>query len=165
MNLNLLIKLRLSVFIIFFTSINTFAASPTIHKTAKPLWILPCKNYNKQPAARNIRDGAYEALVEEQINVDQQATYNHIITEIVSELGVQTNSEISVSFEPSFEKVDFHEIIVWRNNKPQDRLDLTAFKMLPEENEFDRFIYDGTYSAKYILVDIRNAVMSYAVFC
>ncbi len=155
-NLSLLFKLLFSLLIVGFTTESTFAASPTIHKTAKPLWILPCKNYDKKPAARNIQDGAYDALVEEQINVDQQATYNHIITEIVTESGVQNNSEISVSFEPSFERVDFHEIIVWRNNKPQDRLNLEAFKMLPEENEFDRFIYDGTYSAKYILADIRK---------
>jgi hypothetical protein len=71
-NLSLLFKLLFSLLIVGFTTENTFAASPTIHKTPKPLWALPCKNYDKKPAARNIQDGAYDALVEEQINVDQQ---------------------------------------------------------------------------------------------
>ncbi len=90
-----------------------FAASPTIHKKhPNRNGYYPCKKYDKKPVARNIQDSAYDALVEEQINVDQQATYNHIITEIVSESGVQNDSEISVSFEPSFRKSRFS-----RNNR------------------------------------------------
>ncbi|MGZ3766494.1 MAG: DUF3857 domain-containing protein, partial [Mucilaginibacter sp.] len=154
--LTLLFVPLFGLLIVSLSSEISFAATPVIHKEAKPSWILPCKNYDKRPSARNIQNGAYDVLVEEQINVEQQATYNHIIEEIVSESGVQNNSEISVSFDPSFERVDFHEIIIWRNNKPQDRLNLGAFKMLPEENEFDKFIYNGTYSAKYILSDIRK---------
>ena len=122
----------------------------------KPNWILSCKPYKITPSNREINNGAYDELIEEQINVDKQAIYNHIITQIVSESGIQNNSEISVSFNPSYERIDFHEIIVWRNNKPQARLYSDKFKMLPEENEIEKFIYNGTYFAKYILDDIRK---------
>jgi hypothetical protein len=155
-NLILLFTLLLSFLLISFNSKASVAAAPNVHKSHKPGWILPCKAYDKKPSERNIQNGAYDELVEEQTNVEEQATYNHIITDIVSESGVQNNSEISVSFDPSFEQLAFHEIIVWRNNKPQDRLSIDAFKLLPEENEFDKFIYNGTYSAKYILADIRK---------
>ena len=132
------------------------AGTPVIHQTAKPAWILPCKPYGKKPSERKVRNGAYDELVEEQVNIEKKATYNHIITQIVSESGVQNNSDISVSFDPSFERLDFHEIIVWRNNKPTSRLNIGAFKILAEEDELDKFIYNGTYSAKYILPDIRK---------
>jgi len=155
-HLNLLFNLLFSFLIISLNAENAVAALPIIHKTPKPSWISSYKKYDKKPLARNIQDGAFNELVEEQINVEEQATYNHVIIDIVSESGVQNNSEISVSFDPSFERVDFHEIIIWRNNKPYDRLSLEAFKMLPDENEFDKFIYNGTYSAKYILADIRK---------
>jgi hypothetical protein len=132
------------------------AATPGIHITSTPSWILPCKSYDKKPPTRNIEDGAYDELIEEQVNVEEHATYNRIITQITSESGVQNNSEISVSFNPSYERLDFHKIVVWRNNKPQTRLNAAAFKILAQENELEKFIYDGTYSAKYILDDIRK---------
>ena len=132
------------------------AETPVIHQTAKPTWILPCKAYGKKPSERKVGNGAYNELVEEQVNVEKKATYVHIITQIVSESGVQNNSDISVSFDPSFERLDFHEIIVWRNNKPNSRLNIGTFKVLAEEDELDKFIYNGTYSAKYILPDIRK---------
>jgi hypothetical protein len=133
-----------------------YAATPVIYITSTPSWILPCKSYNKKPLTRNIEDGVYNELIEEQVNVEEHATYNHIITQIVSESGVQNNSEISVSFNPSYERLDFHKIIVWRNNKPQTRLNVEAFKILAEEDELEKFIYNGTYSAKCILADIRK---------
>jgi transglutaminase-like putative cysteine protease len=132
------------------------AATPVVHVAPKPAWISPCKPYNQRPSTRNIENGAYNELVEEQVNVETHATYNHFITQIVSESGVQDNSEISVSFNPSYERLDFHSIVVWRDNKPQNRLNINAFKILADESEFDRFIYNGTYAAKYILADIRK---------
>ncbi|MEO6852023.1 MAG: DUF3857 domain-containing transglutaminase family protein, partial [Mucilaginibacter sp.] len=155
-NLILFLHVLLCFFTIGFRSENAFATSPAIHKTPKPLWILTCKQYDKKPLAANIQNGAYDELIEEQINVEEKATYNHIITDIVSESGVQDNSQISVDFDPSYQRVDFHEIIVWRNNKPQNRLSIDACKILPQENELDKFIYNGTYSAKFILADIRR---------
>ncbi|ASU32367.1 DUF3857 domain-containing protein [Mucilaginibacter xinganensis] len=156
-NLSALIKPFLCFFIVSVISARELsAATPVIHSAPKPWWILPCKPNNKKPAERNVRDGVYNELVEEQVNVEEKATYNHIITAIVSESGVQNNSEISVSFDPLFERLDFHEVTIWRNNKPQNRLNIDAFKLLPEENELNKFIYNGTYSAKYVLPDIRK---------
>jgi len=152
-----LIKRLLSfVITILFISKSAFAFVPTVNKAPKPTWIVPCKSYNKRPSDRDLKDGAYDELVEEQINVEAKATYNHIITQIVSASGVQDNSDISVSFDPSYEHLDFHEIIVWRNNKPTSRLNIDAFKVLAQENELEKFIYNGTYSAKLILSDIRK---------
>ncbi len=142
------------ILVFTFTAVN--AAIPVVHISPKPNWLSAYKPYNKGPAARDVRDGAYDELIEEQVNVEKEATYNHFITVIVSEAGVQDNSEISASFDPSYQRLDFHEIIVWRNNKPQIRLDVSKFKMLAQEDELEKFIYDGTYSAKYILPDIRK---------
>lgn len=150
------IKALFGLFIVAFNCANAQTSTPVIHKAPKPVWISVCKPYDKKPSERNIRNGAYGELVEEQINVEEKAVYNHVITAIVSESGVQSNSEVTVSFDPSFERLDFHGLTVWRNNKPQDRLILTAFKMLPDESELDKFIYNGTYSAKYILPDVRK---------
>ncbi|GAA4316344.1 DUF3857 domain-containing protein [Mucilaginibacter gynuensis] len=132
------------------------AANPVVHVSAKPAWLSTVKPYDKKPPARTVQNGYFYALIERQVNVEQHADYNHIIRDIVSGAGIQNGSQISVSFEPSFERVDFHEIIVWRNNKPINKLNASAFKVLADEQELSSFIYQGSYSALYILTDIRK---------
>ncbi|RYY36831.1 MAG: DUF3857 domain-containing protein [Sphingobacteriaceae bacterium] len=153
--LNLLNYKNWLLFILTIIGATAFA-EPVIHVSPKPTWTLPCKAYDKKPSSRNIQNGYFFALVEEQMHLEKKAIYNHIIREIVSEAGIQNGSQISVEFEPSFERVDFHEIIVWRNNKPLNRLKPSAFKVLANENELSSFIYKGNYSALYVLDDIRK---------
>ena len=129
---------------------------PKVVTAPKPGWLSVPKNYNVKPSPRDVQNGAYDDFVEEQINVDLQQNYNHVVTQIVSESGVQDNSEISVTFDPSYQKLVFHQITVWRNGKPLSRLNTSAFKMVPEETELDKFIYNGTYTATCILDDIRK---------
>jgi hypothetical protein len=145
-----------SVMALFMVCGTGYAGTPVIHSAPKPTWISVCKLYTQKPSARDIEDGAYNELIEEQLNIETHASYNHIITQIISQNGVQNNSELSVSFNPAYERLDFHQIVVWRDGKPQNRLNLSAFKIMADESEFDRFIYNGTYAAKYILADIRK---------
>jgi len=137
-----------------FTTLN--AATPVVHSSPKPTWLSVCKPYDKKPSLRTVEGGYFFELVEHQIQVEKQADYHHSIREIVSQAGIQNGSQISVSFDPTFERVDFHEITVWRDNKPQDRLDVSAFKVLADEKDLSNFIYQGTYTALMILSDIRK---------
>ena len=155
-NLNLFYKPLFTLCLLIAFSAATHAVVPVVHISPKPSWISAYKPYVTKPADRDIENGAYSALIEEQVNVEEEATYNHFITQIVSASGVQNNSEISVSFDPSYQRLDFHDITVWRNNKPQSRLNNSAFKLLAQEDELEKFLYDGTYAAKYVLADIRK---------
>ncbi|MCJ8210799.1 DUF3857 domain-containing protein [Mucilaginibacter sp. RS28] len=132
------------------------ASTPKVTISAKPQWLLTSKPYDKKLPARQIDGGYYYQLIEEQFNVEKEADYNHNIREIVSEAGVQNASEISVGFDPSFEKLDFHQLVIWRDGKPQDRLREAKFKIIADEKELSKFIYQGTYSAYLILDDIRK---------
>lgn len=134
----------------------TYAANPEVHITAKPTWLCTYKEYNQKSSLRAIRDGYYNSLFEEQIHIEKKAQYMHYVREIVSATGIQNGSQITVSFDPTYERIDFHEITVWRNNKPQNRLNLAAFKILADEQDLSKFIYQGTYSANVILSDIRK---------
>lgn len=135
---------------------RAFADAPTVHISAKPTWINTLKPYNQRPSSRTIERGFYYALIEEQIQVEKQVDYNHIIREIVSETGIQNASQISVSFDPAYERLDFHDITVWRDGKPQNRLKTSAFKVLADEQDLSNFIYQGSFSALCILDDIRK---------
>jgi len=139
-----------------FVSRKANAFTPVIHITPKPNWLNTYKNYDKQIPERDVENGYFYQLIEEQVQVESQMDYSHVIRQIVSGAGIQNGSEISVSFDPTYERLDFHEITVWRNNKPQNRLSAGAFKIIADETELSKFIYQGTYSAYCILSDIRK---------
>lgn len=148
--------LLLILFAGFFITSGVQASPPVVHLSAKPAWLNTYKDYNKSIPARDVDNGYFYQLIEEQIQVEKQADYSHVIRQIVSDAGIQNGSEISISFDPSYQRLDFHEIIVWRDNKPQNRLSAGSFKMIADEQELSKFIYQGTYSAYCILADIRK---------
>jgi transglutaminase-like putative cysteine protease len=103
-----------------------------------------------------VENGFFYQLFEEQIQIEKQADYKHVIREIVSAAGIQNGSEISISFDPSYERLDIHDITVWRDGKANNRLNLKSFKVIADEKELSRFIYQGSFSAFCILDDIRK---------
>ena len=140
----------------FLAAVTVNASSPEVHVSTRPSWVGHYKEYSKKPPARAIRDGFFYALSDFQINIEQKQTYRHYIREIVSSTGIQNGSQLTADFNPSYERIDFHEVIVWRDNKPQNRLRTGDFKILADEQDFSRFIYQGGYSANLILSDIRK---------
>lgn len=142
--------------LVLFKSQLAKAGTPVIHQSPRPTWLSSVKTYDQKPSARTIERGFFYALIEEQIQVEKQADYHHVIREIVSDAGIQNASQISISFDPAFERLDFHDITVWRDNKPLNRLKISAFKVLADEKNLSDFLYQGTFSALCILDDIRK---------
>jgi len=152
-----LFKIYLTLFVCFlFVNHQVKGGTPTVHTSAKPTWLSRCKVYNQKPSSRTIERGFFYALIEQQVHVEKQADYHHVIKEIVSETGIQNASQISVGFDPAFERLDFHDITVWRNNKPLNRLKTSTFKVIADEQDLSNFIYQGSFSALCILDDIRK---------
>jgi len=141
---------------LFFVPAVTHAAGPAVHITPRPGWINAIVPSDKKIPLRQVNNGYFYQLYEEQLNIETKADYIHIIREIVSEAGIQNGSEISIGFDPSYERLDVHQITVWRNNKPISRLTPQSFKIIADEKELSRFIYQGSYSAFCILSDIRK---------
>jgi transglutaminase-like putative cysteine protease len=153
-----LFKIYLALFIclLFFAPLVVKGSTPVVHFSVKPTWLSAYKDYNQKPSLRTIERGFFYALIEQQIQVEKQAHYHHVIKEIVSETGIQNASQISISFDPAFERLDFHNITIWRDNKPINRLKTSAFKVIADEEDLSNFIYQGSFSALCILDDIRK---------
>ncbi|UEG53689.1 DUF3857 domain-containing protein [Mucilaginibacter daejeonensis] len=152
--------LRLSILLIGLflagLSLTTRAATPAVHISPRPTWLNTYQRYDKKVPLRTVENGYFYQLVEEQINVEAQATHRHMITEIISEAGIQNGSQIDIGFDPAYEQLSFHDVTVWRNGLPQKRLKPGIFKVMADEQELSRFIYQGSYSAYCILDDIRK---------
>ncbi|GAB2797560.1 hypothetical protein GCM10027275_48810 [Rhabdobacter roseus] len=121
-----------------------------------PAWVIPVSPGGKAPSSKDFSDGYYVAFIDRQVNLDRQTTYQRFIRQIASESGVQNGSEISVVFDPTYERVDFHAIIIWRDGKAISHLKASDFKVLPLETDRQRFLYNGYHSASVILKDVRK---------
>ncbi|WP_443939119.1 DUF3857 domain-containing protein [Pedobacter sp. MW01-1-1] len=151
-------KIILSIVLVVLSTFYIFAQKPNVSiKTETPNWIQKFTLVNKKPSDVDIQDGYYLYLSEFQNNLESKEQYVHIIRKISSNTGVQNGSEISVSFNPSYEKLVFHSIQVKRDGKVINKLDLRKIKVLQDEKELSRFIYSGTFSAYLILDDIRTS--------
>ena len=121
-----------------------------------PSWIIKVDPSGGKPKSKDIIDGYYLSLMEYQQHAELQEEYTHIIRQIVSDAGVQNASQISVTYDPSYQKLIFNKVIIWRDNKPYDQLNATKFKVLQNEKDLSKFIYSGTYDAYMLLDDIRK---------
>ncbi len=121
-----------------------------------PAWIVPVTPGGKAPAPKEFSEGYYVSFMDTQVNLDLKTTYSHTIRQIALESGVQNGSEISVVFDPSYERIVFHHITIFRDGKAISQLKASDFKVMPLETDRQRFIYNGYYSASLILNDIRK---------
>ncbi|TDE14584.1 DUF3857 domain-containing transglutaminase family protein [Dyadobacter psychrotolerans] len=131
-------------------------ATPSVGIKPVPSWIVPVTPGGKPPSVKDFSDGYYFSFIDTQVHLEKKTTYQHIIRQIASETGVQNGSEISVVFDPSYEHIDFHKILVWREGKIISIMKASDFKLIPVETDRQRFIYNGSYSASVVLNDIRK---------
>lgn len=147
-------KLVLSLLLILTPAI---APAQKVNTSPAPAWLVPFTlDLSKKPNAKNISDGYYLLLLEEQRHAELKSNYQHFIRQIISEAGIQNGSEISVDYDPQYEKLTFHKIVIHRDGKEINRLPGAAFKLLQKEQDLSRFIYSGTYTAYLILEDVRK---------
>jgi len=121
-----------------------------------PSWIIKIDQTGGKPNLKDISDGYYSSLIERQHHAELHEQYYHVIRQIVSDAGVQNGSQVSVTYDPSYQKLIVHKVTVWRNNQSTDKLATTKFTVLQNEKDLSRFIYSGTYDAYLLLDDIRK---------
>jgi nitrogen fixation-related uncharacterized protein len=129
---------------------------PKVKRSAPPAWVenVPVDlSGAKNPA---IIDGGWNRLlVERQVNVAQGVRYGHFANQLLTESAVENGGRISVAFNPAYEVLSFHRLMIHRKGKAMDRLAKQEIKVLQREARLDRNLYDGRLSAEIILEDIR----------
>lgn len=104
----------------------------------------------------SVGDGYYLEYVDVQVNLREQATFRHYIRHIVNETGVQNASEISVSYDPAYQKLVFHSVTLIRDGKKMNQLDLGQVRVVQEETDAESFQYNGSKRAFIVLKGTRK---------
>ncbi|MBS1564470.1 MAG: DUF3857 domain-containing protein, partial [Bacteroidetes bacterium] len=135
---------------------QTFAR-PEVRLSEAPAWLFKNAPLSKKaPAANAISSGYYLALADQQTNLFTNTSYTHIIRHIVNTSGVQNASEVSVSFSPSYQQVEFHKVVIIRGGKTINQLSQNNIKVVGDESESEAFEYTGLKRAFIILEDVQK---------
>lgn len=102
-----------------------------------------------------VEDGVYYLDYEQQIRVSSQEIYQRYAVLVLSDTGVQSASDIRVTFDPSDQSLQMHEIAIRREGRVIDRLHLSEIRMLNREPDLDAHLIDGSLTAYCALKDVR----------
>jgi transglutaminase-like putative cysteine protease len=121
-----------------------------------PAWI-DTISIDAHAASNNVRSGIEGLLDDHQVrvagaNVDE---YFRRVRHVATSAGVQNASEVSIDFDPSFQRLVIHDVVVIRGNKRVDELARDEVRIIEKESDADESIYDGQLTALLFLKDVR----------
>ena len=143
--------------------IEGLAQKATVNISDPPAWV----NHINPPA--NVSDtiknssGYYYLVADHQNDSKSEQRFLHFAIKILNNEGVQTMSDISVDFDPSYQQLSFHKVVLLRNGKTMDKLSSDVIKQVQRETNMDRHMYDGRITALINLSDVRAGdIIEYA---
>ena len=155
--MHLLDKNRLLIIFFLILLVNWSAtAQKKIYRSLEPAWTDPITlTKESKVEASEIYYGYHYLLKNMQYEVGKSEAFFHMAYKIHNENGVQNASELRFDFDPNFEKLFVHKIVIWRNGTPIDKLVIDDFKVIQREKQLEKNIYDESLSAILFMTDIR----------
>ena len=112
-------------------------------------------SYSRNALPSKAAQGSYfYLLIDEQENFLTQESYVHYAYKILTAEGLQSMSDLSFDFDPAYQKLLLHGIMIYRGDSVINKLP-RQFKTIQREESMDRFLYDGTLTTVINLTDIR----------
>ncbi|MBV8500959.1 MAG: DUF3857 domain-containing protein [Paucibacter sp.] len=102
-------------------------------------------------------EGAQFLLVDRQTRVVAAGvtTYRHYVQRVQNESQLAESSEISIDFDPSYQRLTLHRVRVRRGAQELDKLKPSSIQLLQRERELEARVLDGRRTAHLILDDVR----------
>ncbi len=150
------------IYLLFlFCGLANYSIAQQIPKAKASQWV---SNVEVKPHNDKKTDGAYNyLLIDFQDNIPEEEQFVHYAIQVLNSEGIQEFSDISVSFDPAFQNLTFHQILITRNNKKINKLIDSEINVFQRESNLERSLYDGSLTAVVNLSDIRKGdIIEYA---
>ncbi len=140
---------------ILLLSLNAYAQKP--HIAREPSWVSKTRiDYSVSGSSGDIEDGILDIAIVKQIDLASQTTYYKKCIKIVTDVGVQNGSTVSVSYDPAYQHLIFHHIHIIRGSTDIDKLNFSKIKTIRQETELSRSVYNGSLTSMLFLEDTRK---------
>lgn len=142
--------------VLFLVSSQTIIGQVTNYKET-PEWVKPIEIPTESTFSKyDIKSGYYFTLADYQIHVEDEALFNHEVINVVSYSGVTEASQLSVSYDTTYQELIIHHLYIWRKGEKIDRTHDLSFEVMNNQQNLQQGIYTGLITAYDILNDIRK---------
>ena len=131
---------------------------------AAPAWVEPVPAPSIRPDEPASSGFAY-LLIDEQVRVEgrSHARYVHAARGVINEQGVATASQLTVSYDPAYQRLTLHHVAVRHGERVIDQLSRERVEVLRREPGLEAQLYDGAITASLRLDDVRvGDIVEYA---
>ena len=139
-----------------FLWLSVSAQANELPTSTTPEWV-KTQTFEVATQRRDRVDGSVYMLVSNQNNylLPKPTFYSRYVTQAVNAEGVESNSQITIDFDPSYQEVVFHDITVWRDGKASDRMATTEVKRFKREEELEKLLYSGQETYYLVINDVK----------
>jgi hypothetical protein len=134
--------------LILLGSLNSvFAQEPAYTIEATPAWVVPVPAFGSSaPVETKSEHGYHDQLSDLQINgIERGNTRVYRAAEylLTNSFGVENFSDIEISFDPTYQVLSLHELIIKRDNVQINRLDTAQFEVIQSKADDATLVYNG----------------------
>ena len=123
-----------------------------------PAWVQK-NTFNKdaQPAASKKQYNRYILLQDKQINLTlpEKVSYYRSVQKILTQGVVEKRSRLTLSYDPSYEKVTLHTAVVQRGDEVMDQLEPEKIRVLQRENKLSQNMLNGQQTILVLLENVK----------
>ncbi|HYY95499.1 MAG TPA: DUF3857 domain-containing transglutaminase family protein [Pyrinomonadaceae bacterium] len=143
------------------------SAKPSFTVQPAPAWVQPVASPpdRDDASAKGAESGLSVLLDDRQVRVGARGAgyYYHIVEQASSAAAVERVSQLQLDFEPSYQSLVIHHVNVLRAGQTINALRPSEIKVIQQEQELDKQLFNGTLSAVIVLNDVRPGdVIDYA---
>lgn len=132
------------------------AAQAPVEVGAAPAWV-DAVDLELRAQATSASGGVEYLLLDHQENIAlaEPEVYTHTAQRVVSPAGVQSESQVTLSFDPAYERLTVHTIRLRRGAEVLERLAAERFQVLQQETQLEQQLLDGRCTLLLVLDDVR----------
>lgn len=145
---------RFALLPLFFLAAFAVHAQPSVKIRPAPDWILAI-DYPQSPKDTVGAGGFYYLLSEWQEHAEKQQAYFRIAVKVLTPKGLSTASSVQINFDPSYQQLFFHKLIIRRGGRDINILPKAKFEILRREENMDRQVYDKSLDAMLNIEDVQ----------
>jgi transglutaminase-like putative cysteine protease len=90
-----------------------------------------------------------------QISDVRQDHYVHFVTRALNTSGVTEVSQISIDFDPAYQSLVLHRIVIHRDGRTFDRINRSRIDLIQREKDLEYQVYDGSKTLNVFIEDVR----------
>ncbi|WP_020415039.1 DUF3857 domain-containing transglutaminase family protein [Microbulbifer variabilis] len=159
MNIRIVLLVRVVLIGCLLSGAGKIWAEEEVATSPVPEWVtnVVIPEVSKTPNGK-IQNGVHYLLLDTQVKVGEEKAPDYFFRmaeNIINQEGVDESSQISINYDPVYQKVVLHSINVIRNGEVLNKINTARMDYIQREEEMSELIYSGQITLNILLDDIR----------